>query len=128
MEEKMAAERDSGDNIEILIRARYPLVYVVSFEEGRVEHRLRSITEARRKQLFNWTVTNGLELPDGSRISELQDPVKVLEYILQSDANALFVLRDYRHYLTLHSHGKPPPHFVGHGNATHFLIRATKPS
>jgi hypothetical protein len=35
MEEKMAAERDSGANIEILIRARYPLIYVVSFEEGR---------------------------------------------------------------------------------------------
>jgi hypothetical protein len=39
------------------------------------------------------------ELPDGSWITELKDPIKVLEYILQSDANALFVLRDYHHYL-----------------------------
>jgi hypothetical protein len=26
------------------------------------------------------------------------------------------------------SHAKPPPQFVGPGNATHFLIRAAKPS
>jgi SpoVK/Ycf46/Vps4 family AAA+-type ATPase len=90
---------DSGKMIEILIRARYPLVYVVSFEEGRVDRRLRAITEARKKQLFNWTITNGLELPDGSWITELKDPIKVLEYILQSEANALFVLHDYHHYL-----------------------------
>jgi SpoVK/Ycf46/Vps4 family AAA+-type ATPase len=95
----MPAERDSGIIIETLIRARYPLVYVVSFEEGRVDKRLTAITDARKKQLFNWTITNGLELPDGSSITELKDPIKVLEYILQSDANGLFVLRDYHHYL-----------------------------
>jgi SpoVK/Ycf46/Vps4 family AAA+-type ATPase len=97
--ENVTDDRDSGNMIEILIRARYPLVYVVSFEEGRVERRLRVMTESRKKQLFNWTITGGLELPDGSWITELKDPIKVLEYILQSDANALFVLRDYHHYL-----------------------------
>ncbi len=95
----MSIERDSGIMIETLIRARYPLVYVVSFEEGRVDRRLTAITDARKKQLFNWTITNGLELPDGSSITELKDPIKVLEYILQSDVNGLFVLRDYHHYL-----------------------------
>jgi SpoVK/Ycf46/Vps4 family AAA+-type ATPase len=92
-------EQDSGGIIEILIRARYPLIYVVSFEENRVGSRLKEITDARKKQLFNWTITNGLELPDGSWITELKDPIKALEYILQSDANALFVMHDYHHYL-----------------------------
>jgi hypothetical protein len=32
----MAEVQDSGNKIEILIRARYPLIYVVSFEEGAV--------------------------------------------------------------------------------------------
>lgn len=95
----MQLEKDSGKMIETLIRARYPLLYVVSFEEARVDRRLNVITDARKKQLFNWTITNGLELPDGSWITELKDPIKVLEYVLQSDANALFVLRDYHHYL-----------------------------
>jgi SpoVK/Ycf46/Vps4 family AAA+-type ATPase len=91
--------KDSGAMIEILIRARYPLVYVVSYEEARVGSRLKEITGERKKQLFNWTITNGLEIPDGSWITELKDPIKVLEYILQSDANGLFVLNDYHHYL-----------------------------
>lgn len=95
----METNQDSGSKIEILIRARYPLIYVVSFEEGRVGKRLKDIADERKKQVFNWTITNGLELPDGSRITELKDPIKVLEYILQSDANALFVLHDYHHYL-----------------------------
>jgi hypothetical protein len=33
-----------------------------------------------------------------------------------------------RSVATLHSHGKPPPQFVGPKNATHFSIRAAKPS
>ncbi|MHB9293726.1 hypothetical protein Holit_02856 [Hollandina sp. SP2] len=32
------------------------------------------------------------------------------------------------HCASLHSHGKPPPHFGGPGNAAHFLVRATKTS
>lgn len=95
----MAENYDSGDEIEVLVRARYPLIYVVSFEELRVEQRLRDITASRKKQLYNWTITNGLEMPDGSLITDFKDPIKVLEYILQSDDNAIFVLRDYHHYL-----------------------------
>jgi len=95
----MSEMQDSGNKIEILIRARYPLIYVVSFEEGRVGKRLKDIADERKKQVFNWTITNGLELPDGSWINDLKDPIKVLEYILQSDANAVFVLHDYHHYL-----------------------------
>lgn len=95
----MNDDRDTGKDIEILIRARYPLLYVVSFEEGRVDERMRILTKARKKQFFSWTITNGVELPDGSFITELKDPIKVLEYILQSDVNGLFLLNDYHPYL-----------------------------
>lgn len=95
----MNDDRDTGKDIEILIRARYPLLYVVSFEEGRVDERMRILTKTRKKQFFSWTITNGVELPDGSYITELKDPIKVLEYILQSDVNGLFLLNDYHPYL-----------------------------
>ncbi len=95
----MTTERTSGKSIETLIRARYPLIYVVSFEENRVEAAMRKIAASRKKQLFSWTITGGLELQDGSFITELKDPIKVLEYILQSDVNGLFLLRDYHPYL-----------------------------
>jgi len=90
----------SDTAIEILIRARYPLVYVVSFEEERVKAGLKRIALDRQKQLYSWTITNGLELGDGTFISELKDPIKVLEYGIQSDVNGIFILSDYHHYLT----------------------------
>lgn len=95
----MTTKGSSAGTIETLIRARYPLIYVVSFEENRVNQSLLKTALARKKQLCSWTITNGLELADGSYITELKDPIKVLEYILQSDMNGIFVLRDYHPYL-----------------------------
>jgi len=92
-------ENNSGITIETLIRARYPLIYVVSFEEGRVEEELSRITNNRKKQIYRWSITKGLEMPDSTTLSEFKDPIKVLEYILQSDANGIFVLKDYHPYL-----------------------------
>lgn len=92
-------ENNSGMIIETLIRARYPLVYVVSFEENRVESELLRITQNRKKQIYKWSITNGLENPDGSFLGEFKDPIKVLEYILQSDINGIFVMKDYHPYL-----------------------------
>ena len=89
----------SGIAIETLIRARYPLIYVVSFEENRVDEELSLITSARKKQIFKWTITNGLETPDGSFLSDFKDPIKVLEYILHADVNGIFVMKDYHPYL-----------------------------
>ena len=92
-------ENNSGIAIETLIRARYPLIYVVSFEENRVESELLRITQNRKKQIYKWSITNGLENPDGSFLGEFKDPIKVLEYILQSDINGVFVMKDYHPYL-----------------------------
>src|SRR5262245_1293996 len=46
--------------LDVLIRARYPIVYVVTWEEERVERSLREIAAARNKNLFVWTITQGI--------------------------------------------------------------------
>ena len=51
------------------------------------------------KKLLCWSITEGLETDDGSFLTELKDPLKMLEYIRQSDINGLFILRDFHHYL-----------------------------
>ena len=48
------------EELEVLIRARYPVIYVVSWEEERVERCLREIAEKREKNLYVWTVTQGI--------------------------------------------------------------------
>ena len=85
--------------VETLIRARYPLIYIVSFEENRVCNAMKQIATARNKQLYQWSVTEGLLLPDGSYLTEFKDPVSALEYILNLDVNGLFILKDYHPYM-----------------------------
>lgn len=92
-------EDKTEKKIEILIRARYPLIYTVSFEEIRVIESIKNISKRRNKKLFQWSITEGLEKPDGAFLAEFKDPVKILEYILQMDLNGVFVLKDFHHYM-----------------------------
>ena len=90
----------SAAAIQTLVRARYPLIYVVSFEEIRVYNALRKITwKNKKKRFFRWTITEGLETDDGSVLAELKDPIKVLEYIKQLEIDGIFVLEDYHHFM-----------------------------
>ena len=89
-------ENKTAKNIETLIRARYPLIYIVSFEEGRVINSVTDISKNRNKQLFQWSITEGLQTPDGSYLSEFKDPVKVLEYIF---LNSLYLFLLFHYYI-----------------------------
>ncbi len=46
--------------LDVLIRARYPIIYVVSWEKERVERQLAEIARQRNKKFFTWTLTQGL--------------------------------------------------------------------
>ncbi len=92
--------QDQTQQIENLIRARYPIVYVVSWEERRVEATLRAVAEKRRKQLFIWTTTNGLIL-DGKnpRSDGTTDPIHAMDQIIQSQDSAIFLFKDFHRFL-----------------------------
>src|SRR5277367_6293129 len=48
------------DELDVMVRARYPIIYVVTYEEERVEQHLAEIAAARNKKLFIWTCTQGI--------------------------------------------------------------------
>ncbi len=52
---------DAASEIEILIRARYPVLYLVSWEERRVEQTLDGICKTLNRKLFTWTLTQGMK-------------------------------------------------------------------
>lgn len=89
----------SAKSIDILVRARYPLIYVISFEEDRVYRALKATLKNKNKRIYRWSVTEGLETDDGSYLSEFKEPLKVLEYINQIDVDGIFILKDYHHYM-----------------------------
>jgi len=85
--------------LETLIRARYPLIYVVSWEEKRVEDTLRAIARDRGKKLHVWTVTQGFAGPAGHRDNTTRDPLAALDFVINSPDQAIYLLKDFHSYI-----------------------------
>lgn len=87
--------------LETLIRARYPIIYIVSWEEQRVEDALREIARERGKKIFFWTVTQGMVQNPAHRDNATRDPIAALDAVIDSrEAQALFVLKDYHAFMS----------------------------
>lgn len=94
-----------NQKLEVLIRARYPIIYIVSWEERRVEEALVSIARKRNKGLYTWTSTDGLSSPMiGGHFSEsLKHPVSMLDHIIKSkEPSVIFALKDFHPFMDEH--------------------------
>ncbi|MBI3910921.1 MAG: AAA family ATPase [Armatimonadetes bacterium] len=85
--------------LETLIRARYPLIYIVSWEEKRVEDALRQISANRGKRMYVWTITQGMVLSPTASDDRTRSPLSALDFVLQCQDPALFVLKDFHPFL-----------------------------
>lgn len=93
----------NASELEILIRAKYPVIYLLSSEERRVEDLLRRVAARRHKRLIGWTVTAGfhdLSTPRSVPVApDVRDPLRALDYIASAEDSAIFVLKDFHPYL-----------------------------
>lgn len=92
--------------LEILIRARYPLLMVISFEEERVMKALDGIAVKSSKQLYHWSINSGLikyrrnvkGAVEGKKGTK--DPIIALREIeLGKDDPTIFVLKDFSRFM-----------------------------
>lgn len=91
---------DVGRQIDVLVRARYSILYIVSWEEDRAERALRAIAEKREKKLFTWSVTDGMvEAGERSGGKATTGAVAALEFALEQRGPAIFVMRDFDPFL-----------------------------
>jgi len=93
--------------ISALIRGRYPLVYILSFEERRVERQLQQIAKDLNKRLWVWTVTRGfVDVATGRAEESTADPSAALEKVLATPATGafLYVLKDFHPFLDQERH------------------------
>lgn len=100
----MQDETSSQVEIEHLVRAGYPLLYVVSPEEERVEQALALVANSSEgsrtpRRLLKWSITEGFVGADGTRLNDVKDPLKALDFIQSFEEDALFVLRDYHPFM-----------------------------
>jgi SpoVK/Ycf46/Vps4 family AAA+-type ATPase len=89
--------------LETLVRARYPLIYIVAWEERRVETLLHSIAARRDKRLFIWTCTEGVQGFDGEGAlpadPAARDPLQALDFVQNCREAAIFLLKDFHPYI-----------------------------
>jgi len=94
------------NELETLIRARYPILYVISSEEMRVQNLVVEIARKRQKKAFEWSVSTGI-VPAGtsiqsqkSRSTATKDPLMALDQVIEMVEPALFIFKDFQPFLT----------------------------
>jgi AAA+ superfamily predicted ATPase len=78
-----------------------PLILVCTHEEGRVHMLLQEVVNLLfdgRMPIRSWSLTAGLQHPDGRRDEEL-GPLAVLDYIAQQSERGVFQLKDFHSFL-----------------------------
>jgi hypothetical protein len=90
----------SIDTIKELIHARYPIIYVVSSEEARVEEALRELGQSSKRPLHVWSITKGLIGPDGSINDDCDTPPDILEAVEHYEGSGIFLLKDFHPYIS----------------------------
>lgn len=95
-----------AQDIETLIRARYPILYIVSPEEVRVQELLAGIADRREKKLFEWSCSTGI-VPFGTSIqvarhrnAATKDPIAALDHVIDQVEPAIFLFKDFHPFLT----------------------------
>lgn len=97
--------------LEILIRSRYPIVYVVSWEERRVLDAVADIAARLGKRLFSWSCLSGLasQTQPGSAARKTgnaasKDPLNALHEAAEFKEPAVFVFQDFAPFLAGNNH------------------------
>jgi SpoVK/Ycf46/Vps4 family AAA+-type ATPase len=92
--------------IETLIRARYPVLYLVTSEELRAVEALLDIAQRRQKKVFEWSCSTGI-VPAGvsiqsqkSRNPATKDPLAALDQVIEQVEPAIYLFKDLHPFLT----------------------------
>ena len=87
------------DALSEMLKARFPVLYVETFEEQRAVAEVAAVAgDARQlrtpRAVVTWSITEGLVTADGSVRSGTESPAAALDAIVRSTEPAVFVFRD----------------------------------
>lgn len=90
--------------LSILIKARYPLIYLQTVEEARAEEMIKHLAQQRNTRLYTWTFTRGYEPPipapaEATSTRQLAPELEAITQLLRLQDDALVVLKDFHPYL-----------------------------
>jgi SpoVK/Ycf46/Vps4 family AAA+-type ATPase len=101
-----------GENkleLNTMLLAKFPLIYIVGHEEGRVMeylHKLCSADKKNKVNLLQWTITTGLQKFDGNTfkhtvVQETMEPLMALQEVMKpSQDRFIYVFKDIHPYMS----------------------------
>ena len=91
-----------NDEFELLLRARYPLIYIPTLEEERVESAIaQSAKRLGDRSVYIWDFVDGYQGNPNDAGFGRRNPLQALEFIekVPESAAAIFILRDFHRFL-----------------------------
>jgi ATP-dependent 26S proteasome regulatory subunit len=97
----------ASQEIEVLIRAKYPILTIVSWEERRVEECVAAVCKGLGRTLHTWSVTQGMRPPVNRtagpvKPTSLPGELEALALIHEAPESTVFLLRDFHPYMKDH--------------------------
>ncbi|MDB9446169.1 AAA family ATPase [Anabaena sp. CS-542/02] len=90
------------EEFKLLLRARYPLIYIPTYEEERVEAAIREeATNQGNRPVYTWDFVDGYQGNPNDTGFGKRNPLQALEFVekLPASAPAVLILRDYHRFL-----------------------------
>ena len=91
-------KHDFAAELELLVRSRYPIIWIETWEEERARRIVEQVAQTLGKKLFVW---DGLgEMHEGERpIDKTASPEEALQHVRDSSERAIFLFFDLHPYL-----------------------------
>lgn len=95
-----------AQELDTLIRARYPIIFIVSSEEMRLQNVVVEVAQKRQKKVFEWSYSTGI-VPAGTSIQSqkhrnaaTKDPLLALDQVIEQVEPAVYIFKDFHPFLT----------------------------
>jgi ATP-dependent 26S proteasome regulatory subunit len=91
------------EEFNLLLKARYPVLYISSLEEDRIEYTIRKCVKTLgNKAIYTWDFVEGYVNNPNNKGFAAKNPLQALELVekLTGDTPALFILKDFDKFLT----------------------------
>lgn len=99
----MEKSNSSLVNLGGLLKARFPYIYITTWEEDRVLSMIQSVVHDPAiiktvRTVFVWTLTDGFIDENGVQVKSTNDPIAAINFIKSVNVNAVFILKDFHVY------------------------------
>jgi ATP-dependent 26S proteasome regulatory subunit len=92
-----------NDELALFLKARYPIIYINTIEEDRVEYVIRkNIKTNLNRSIYSWDFVDGYTNNPNNEGFAKRNPLQALELVerLSAETPALFLLKDFNRFLT----------------------------